>query len=79
MAEIVLSIWINWLLFMLIYKAIPRTRVPWKEAAGGAAVASVLWEINRQVMAALVIGERYTAYGVVGSMIVVLLWVLHGQ
>jgi membrane protein len=66
---------VNWFLFTLIYKTLPRARVLWSEAIEGAAVAAVMWEINRQVLAALVIGERYSAYGIVGSMIVLLLWV----
>ena len=73
--EILLSVWLSWLLFALIYKAIPRTRVLWNDAVRGGAVAAVLWEINRQVLAALVIGEKYSAYGIVGSIIVLMLWV----
>jgi len=73
--EVLLSVGINWLLFMLIYKVLPKARVLWIDAAQGAAVAAVLWEVNRQLLAALVIGERYSAYGVVGSIIALLLWV----
>jgi len=75
LAEAVLSVWLNWLLFALVYKTIPKTHVPWSDAVQGAAVAAVLWEINRQVLAALVIGEKYSAYGIVGSIIVLMLWV----
>ena len=52
---------LNWALFTLLYKALPRTRVLWSHAAQGAALAAVLWEVNRQLLAALVIGERYSA------------------
>ena len=73
--EVLLSVGINWLLFMLIYKVLPKARVLWIDAAQGAAIAAVLWEVNRQLLAALVIGERYSAYGIVGSIIALLLWV----
>jgi membrane protein len=73
--EILLSVGVIWLLFTLIYKALPRARVPWIQAAQGAALAALLWEVSRQVLAAVVIGERYSAYGIVGSIIVLLFWV----
>jgi membrane protein len=73
--EVVLSLAVNWLLFTVVYRVIPKARVLWSEAAQGAAVAAVLWEINRQFLAAYVIGEQYTAYGVVGSIIALLLWI----
>ena len=45
------------------------------EAAAGTDSIGVRVELEQDNRAALVIGERYTAYGVVGSMIMVLLWV----
>ncbi len=73
--ETLLSLALSWLLFTLIYKVLPRASVGWGEAAQGAGVAAALWEINRQALAALVIAERYSVYGIVGSIIVLLLWV----
>ncbi|NQU22359.1 MAG: YihY/virulence factor BrkB family protein [Candidatus Nealsonbacteria bacterium] len=75
LVEILLSVAVNCLLFTLIYKILPKARVRWVEAVQGAAVAAVLWEVNRQVLAALVIGEKYSAYGIIGSVIALLLWV----
>lgn len=73
--ELLLSVAVSWLLFTLIYKALPKARVRWSEAAQGAAVAAALWELSRQLLATLVIAERYSVYGIVGSIIVLLLWV----
>jgi membrane protein len=73
--EFLSSVAISWMVFALIYKAVPRVRVRWSEAAQGAAVAAALWELSRQLAAALVISERYNVYGIVGSIIVLLLWV----
>lgn len=73
-AETSASLVLSWSLLAVVYKVIPRTRVRWGAAMQGAAVASVLWEINRRFLAAFVIGEKYTAYGVVGSIIALLLW-----
>jgi membrane protein len=48
--------------------------VPWKQAIGGGLVAGVAWEIGRQLLAFLIVGKSYTAYGVIGSFIVLMLW-----
>jgi membrane protein len=37
-------------------------------------VAGVAWEIGRQLLALLIVGKSYTAYGVIGSFIVLMLW-----
>lgn len=38
---------ISWILFVLLYKLIPQTRVNWRHAAMGAAVAGIAWEIGK--------------------------------
>lgn len=76
-ATLAVAVGLNWLLFTAVYKALPKARVRWSEAARGGLLASVIWEIGRRVLAALVIGANYTAYGVVGAFIAVLLWVYY--
>jgi len=64
----------SWALFAVIYKTIPRTQVAWPAASEGAAVAAVLWELTRRFLAAFIIGPRYSAYGVVGAVLALLVW-----
>jgi membrane protein len=63
-----------WLLFAVLYKAIPRADVRWSEAARGAIVTAIVWEVSRQMLTLFLVGERYSAYGVVGSLMAVMLW-----
>ncbi len=65
---------LNGLMFTLLYKVLPKRAVDWKQAIGGGLVAGVAWEIGRQLLAHFLIGRNYTAYGVVGSFIVMMLW-----
>jgi membrane protein len=65
---------LNGLMFTLVYKVLPKKPVAWKQAIGGGLVAGVAWEIGRQLLAHFLIGRSYTAYGVVGSFIVMMLW-----
>ena len=58
-----------------IYKALPKAKIRWAHAACGGLLAALLWEAARRMLAFVVVGKTYTAYGVVGSMIAVMLWI----
>lgn len=71
----VISLTTNTMLFTLIYRALPKSPAPFKYCLRGGLLAAVIWEIGRQILAALLIGTRYTAaYGVIGSFIGLMLW-----
>jgi membrane protein len=71
------AVTLNWLLFMVVYKFLPKAPVRWTEAARGALFASIMWEIGRRVLAAIVIGSRFSVYGVVGSFVAIMLWTFY--
>ncbi|MCA9054160.1 MAG: YihY/virulence factor BrkB family protein [Planctomycetaceae bacterium] len=65
----------NTLLFTAIYRWLPKTNPPWRSAVRGGVLAAALWEIGRHLLAAFLIGTKYSsAYGIVGSFIAILLW-----
>ncbi len=68
---------LNWLLFAVIYRLLPKVPVRWSEAARGALLASVMWEAGRRLLAALVIGSKFSVYGVVGAFVAIMLWVYY--
>lgn len=73
--EVAASLILNAAAFTIVYKTLPKIPIRWSEAARGAAVAAVVWEVGRQVLANYVIGGRYTsAYGVVGALLAIMLW-----
>jgi membrane protein len=75
----VVSLVTNTVLFTLIYRSLPKSPVPFKYCLRGGLLAAVIWEIGRQILAALLIGTRYTAaYGVIGSFIGLMLWCYYG-
>jgi membrane protein len=70
---------VSWLLnagvFAVLYYTIPNTKVPWLAALNGGVFAALIWEIGRQILATIVIGDRYdSAYGVIGAFIAIMLW-----
>ncbi|NLF09741.1 MAG: YihY/virulence factor BrkB family protein [Pirellulaceae bacterium] len=75
LSETGLSISLYCLFFSVIYKALPKAKIRWAHAACGGLLAALLWETARRMLAFVVVGKTYTAYGVVGSMIAVMLWI----
>lgn len=65
----------NTLVFSLLYKTIPKAPVGWRQAIAGGFAVAVAWYVGSQVLAYIVVARDYTAYGVVGSFIAVMLWV----
>ncbi len=76
--QLIVTVVFNWAMFTLIYRLLPKVPVRWLDAAQGGLLSSVVWEVGRQVLAALVIGNKYSAYGVIGAFIAIMLWVYYG-
>lgn len=69
----------NCLFFTVAYKALSIRAVRWIHACAGGLLAALAWEVGRQLLAMFVIGDRYTAYGIVGSFIAILLWIYYAS
>jgi membrane protein len=65
------------LVVMVLYKTLPSTRVAWRDVFLGALFTSVLWLILQQLISNSVIslGSRFSSYGVVGGVMVLMLWI----
>jgi membrane protein len=70
-----LSIAVNAGLLMLLYKTLSKAKIRWTSALRGGLLAAILWEIGRQILNLLMFGGKYTAYGVVGSLLALMLWI----
>jgi membrane protein len=69
----------NTFLFTLVYKVLPKTKVCWREAFAGGVLVAAIWELGRQVLALLVIGTHYSAYGVIGTFVAMMVWVYYAS
>lgn len=61
-------------LLATIYRVLPRPYVRWLHALCGGLLAAVVWALGRAVLLSLVVGQQYSAYGVVGALMGVMLW-----
>ncbi len=65
----------NALLFALLYKTLPKTKIRWRDALRGGILVAVVWMIGQKILTLLVVGSSYqNAYGVVGSFMAIMLW-----
>jgi membrane protein len=62
------------LLLGALYKVLPKARVQWKHALRGGLLAAVAWAVGQRLLLAMVVGESYSAYGVLGVLIGLMLW-----
>jgi membrane protein len=73
--QITLSLTLNTLALAMVFKMVPRVFVRWREALMGGVVVAAAWQIGAQIVSRYIVGGHYTAYGVVGSFIAMMLWV----
>ena len=67
----------NALLFGLIYKVLPKVTIRWRDALAGGLLVSLVWLLGQRLLVTFLIGPSYTAYGIVGSFIAVMIWVYY--
>jgi len=77
--EVAVSVVLNTLVFTAIYRWLSKVPVGWLHAARGGLLAAITWEVGRLVLAAFLIGARYNAYGVVGSLLAAMLWAYYAS
>jgi membrane protein len=70
-----LSIGLNTIMLTLLYRLIPRAAVLWRHAFFGALTVALVWQLGSQTVSWFIVGGNYSAYGVVGSFIAMMLWV----
>jgi membrane protein len=68
------SILCDGLLLAIVYKVLPKVRVPWKDALVGGLFAAIVWSIGKFVLLSFVVGEKYSAYGILGAFIGLMFW-----
>ncbi len=74
-----ISVSLNCAVFTFLYRFLPKASVTWKAAAAGGLTAAVIWEIGRLLLSAFVIGKKYSAYGVLGAFLAIMLWTYYAM
>ncbi|MBX9792120.1 MAG: YihY/virulence factor BrkB family protein [Pirellulales bacterium] len=77
--QVVANLAINIVAFTIMYRVLPRRPVRWKSALGGGILAALIWEAGQQLLARVIIADRYSAYGIVGAFIALMLWMYYAS
>jgi membrane protein len=74
------SLALNTMLFTLLYRLMPKVEVLWREAFLGGFLAAIGWELGRHGLSAFLMHTRYlSAYGTIGSLLAVLIWIYYSS
>jgi membrane protein len=73
-AQTAVTIGCDSVLLTAIYVTLPKARVRWWAALGGGLLAAAVWALGRWLLLLLVVGKSYSAYGVLGALMGVMLW-----
>ena len=80
LGDIVLSFGVITTVFGLLYKVMPDTDVPWRDAWMGALLTAVLFGVGKSLIGLYLGASAITStYGAAGSVIVVLVWVYYSS
>ncbi len=72
------SLALNTVLFTLLYRWMPKVEVLWREAFLGGLIVAVGWELGRYGLSAFLMRTQYlSAYGTIGSLLAVLIWIYY--
>jgi len=78
-SQLALSVTLNALVLSLVFKMIPRARVRYLHAVCVGILIAIVWQLGSQVVSRFLVGGNYSAYGVVGSFIAMMLWVYYAS
>ncbi|TWU30452.1 YihY/virulence factor BrkB family protein [Bythopirellula polymerisocia] len=73
------SVSLNFAVFTSIYRFLPKAKVTWRGAIAGGLCAALVWEVGRLVLSAIVVGKKYSAYGVLGAFLAIMLWAYYAM
>lgn len=79
-ADLLLSFGVITMVFGLLYKVMPDTQVPWRDAWMGALLTALLFSAGKSLIGLYLGASAITStYGAAGSIIVVLIWVYYSS
>jgi membrane protein len=76
LGQLLVTLAVNALIFALLFKYLPATRVAWGDVWAGALSSAVVWEIAKQLLAFYIGWSRFSsAYGAISTLLVAMAWI----
>lgn len=78
-AAILLAVGLDTALFVVLYRFVPNTRLPWPSVLVGSGATAVLWELAKQLFRHYIerVGVYSMLYGSLGVTIALIMWVYY--
>ena len=78
-AGLLLALALDTILFIILYRFVPNTRLPWSSVMIGGAATAALWELAKQLFRLYIegIGVYSAVYGSLGVAVAVIMWVYY--
>ena len=70
---------VNVLVFFLLFFAMPKPKMRWRDVLPGAILTAALWEIGKIVLSLFLGGNKYTASTTVAAFIALLAWIYYAS
>jgi membrane protein len=78
-AQMLLAFGSNAVLLSIIYKVFPKAQIRWRESLSAGALVAIIWQIGQYFLTRFLIGDHYSAYGIIGTFIAVILWLYYAS
>lgn len=73
--NVVISLLVLAVLFMLLFKFLPQTHVAWNDVWLGAVLTSIIWTLLQLAISRYIAFSGYTRYGSIGATLALVVWV----
>lgn len=77
--QTVLSVAVITLAFGLLFWTLPKADVPFRKALRGGFLTALAWILGQWLLTSVLVGDRFSAYGIIGSFIAVLVWIYYAS
>lgn len=75
-AGLIITLILSMLIFALLFKYLPDTKVRWGDVWLGASLTALIWEVAKRLLALYIGGSSYaSAYGAIGTVLVLMAWI----
>lgn len=70
---------LNVAVFGVLFYAMPKPKMRWRDILPAALITGVLWEIGKQVLSRFLANNQYTASATIGAFIALLAWIYYAS
>lgn len=79
MTGAVVAMFLTFIIFFFLYRFLSKEKVSSRLCLKAALVTTLLWEVGSQLMIMISFDQNYSAYGVIGSFLALIVWIYYNS